>query len=83
MSVLRKLKSIFVSDHHNPIRLEAVETWMVRYQGRYGYTGMYTKPLVQAFTNKDDAKEFAKALQEAYALTGNEHDYHSVSIEKA
>lgn len=81
--MLRKLIDIFVPDRKNPVKLEGVETWMVEWTARTGSYSTDTRSVCQAFTNKDDAKEFAASLRAAFLLVKNSSEYYSVNISKA
>ena len=48
--------------------IKAFETWEVRWKSRNGNYYNNTRPEVRVFTNKDDAKEFASALRDAFKL---------------
>lgn len=54
-------------------QLEGLETWCVVWMARSGTWSdrphlTNCTSIAQAFTNEDDAKEFEKALRDAYAL---------------
>ena len=51
--------------------VQAVETWEVRWQSRYGTYSYDTKNEVMVFTSEEDAKKFADALKDAFKLTRN------------
>lgn len=52
-----------------------IETWVVRWNQRYGeYSGDY-KEVAQFFQNKEEAKDFAESLQRANKLLGHS-SYH-------
>ena len=48
-----------------------VDTWVVEWTRRYGSYSSDTEQCFQAFTNKDEAEEFAKDLRRAHKLIGN------------
>jgi hypothetical protein len=83
MNIVSRIKNIFVADHHQPITLEARESWVVRYRSRVAHLdGMNTQPEAEIFTNEKDAREFSKALSEAFKLTKNRADFNSIVVEK-
>lgn len=48
-----------------------VDTWIVEWTRRYGKWSDSTEKCFQAFTNKDEAEEFAKDIRRAHKLIGN------------
>ena len=50
------------------ISVDVFEAWEVRWYSRYGHFHGDTRPEIRVFTNKKDANEFKKALDDAYKL---------------
>ena len=48
-----------------------VDTWVVEWTRRYGQYSSDTEQCYQAFTNKDEAEEFADSIRRAHKLIGN------------
>lgn len=48
-----------------------VDTWVVEWTRRYGKFSDDTEQCFQAFTDEDEAKEFADSLRRAHKLIGN------------
>lgn len=48
--------------------VDAVETWEVRWESRFGEWSGNTQPEIRVFTNESDANSFAKALRDAFKL---------------
>jgi len=82
MSIIHKIKSIFVADRHNPVALQGIETWCVQWNSRTGIWSSDVKPVCQAFTNKADAVEFKESLIEAFKLTQNRSEVKSIRVFK-
>ena len=47
------------------------DTWVVEWTRRYGSFHGDTKQCYQAFTNEDEANEFADSIRRAHKLIGN------------
>ena len=59
-----------------------VDTWIVEWTRRYGKFHDDTEQCYQAFTDKEEADEFADSIRRAHKLIGNTSgDY--VSVKKA
>jgi hypothetical protein len=50
-----------------------VDTWIVQWTSRHGAFHDDTKQRFQAFTDKDEALEFANNIRKAHKLIGNTH----------
>lgn len=48
-----------------------VDTWVVEWTRRYGEYSHSTEKCFQAFTNKDEAEDFADSIRKAHKLIGN------------
>lgn len=48
-----------------------VDTWVVEWTRRYGKYNGDTEQCFQAFTNKDEAEDFANSIRRAHKLIGN------------
>lgn len=48
-----------------------VETWIVEWTKRVGQYSSDTRQCYQAFTNKQEANDFADSIRRAHALIGN------------
>lgn len=48
-----------------------LDTWVVEWTCRYGQFCGDTKQCLQAFTNKDEAEDFADSIRRAHKLIGN------------
>lgn len=48
-----------------------VDTWIVEWTRRYGQFSNETTQCYQAFTNKEEAMEFADSIRRAHKLIGN------------
>lgn len=48
-----------------------VDTWTVEWTSRYGKFSDSTTKRYQAFTNKDEAEDFADSIRRAHKLIGN------------
>ena len=48
-----------------------VDTWIVEWTRRYGQFHGDTEKCYQAFTNKEEAEEFADSIRRAHKLIGN------------
>lgn len=48
--------------------LQGLETWLVRWDSRYGSFHAHLTPEVQAFLSEEDAKHFAEQLRSAFKL---------------
>ena len=59
-----------------------VDTWIVEWTRRYGKYHGDTEQRYQAFTNKDEAEEFADSIRRAHKLIGNTSG-NNVSVKKA
>lgn len=80
---LRKLIDIFVPNRHDPLKLDGIETWMVQWTSRQGQFSADVRSVCQAFTSKQDAKEFAESLRAAFRLVKNSSEVHSIDVRKA
>lgn len=49
-------------------RIDAVDTWSVRWYGRKGVFHADTDPQVEVFADYDSAKAFADSLERSFAL---------------
>ena len=58
-----------------------VDTWVVEWTRRYGQFSGETKQCFQAFTNEEEAEEFADSIRRAHKLIGNTSGTH-VSVKK-
>ena len=77
-------KKIIINNLEETIELEALETWMVKWQ-TYKLPFMSSsfgelKDKAQAFTNKEDADLFAEALASAFKFIGA--DYKKITVKK-
>ena len=48
-----------------------VDTWVVRWTKRYGEYSSCIEKCCQAFTNKNEAEDFADSIRRAHKLIGN------------
>jgi hypothetical protein len=48
-----------------------VDTWVVEWTRRYGQFSSDTAQCYQAFTNEDEAEQFANSIRRAHELIGN------------
>lgn len=62
MSIINKL----FWKKREEFRTDVIETWVVKWQSRYGNYSGNVKSEFESFTRKEDAELFAKALKEAY-----------------
>lgn len=61
-----------------------VDTWIVEWTRRYGPCSTDTQQRYQAFTNKEEAEEFANSIRRAHKLIGNTSGtYVSVTKQKS
>jgi hypothetical protein len=61
-----------------------VDTWIVEWTRRYGQFSDQTEQCYQAFTNKDEAEDFADSIRRAHRLIGNTSGtYVSVTKQKS
>ncbi len=61
-----------------------VDTWVVEWTRRYGRFSGDTERCYQAFTNKEEAEDFADSIRRAHKLIGNTSEtYVSVSKQKS
>ena len=61
-----------------------VDTWIVEWTRRYGKFSDDTEQCYQAFTNKEEAEDFADSIRRANKLIGNTSGtYVSVSKQKS
>ena len=58
-----------------------VDTWIVEWTRRYGKFSTDTEMCYQAFTNKEEAEEFADNIRRAHKLIGNTYGT-NVSVRK-
>lgn len=58
-----------------------IDTWIVEWTRRYGRFADDTEQCYQAFTNKEEADEFADSIRKAHKLIGNTSGTH-VSVHK-
>lgn len=58
-----------------------VDTWIVEWTRRYGQYSGDTEQCYQAFTNKEEAEEFADSIRRAHKLIGNTSETY-VSVKK-
>ena len=58
-----------------------VDTWIVEWTRRYGKYSGDTEQCYQAFTNKEEAEEFADSIRRAHKLIGNTSETY-VSVKK-
>lgn len=79
--MLKTIKKIFIRDEQKQ-ELEGLETWIVSWTARYGTFSSDTRPVAQFFTNKSDATDFAKALEDAFTLVQNSSSDSYVSVDK-
>lgn len=68
--------------------LEGIETWQVSWMGRSGSWSnrvdlTQTHPIGKLFTNEADAREFEKALRDAYKLVNDTITPNSIKVGKA
>lgn len=59
----------------------SVDTWIVEWTRRYGQFSTDTEKCYQAFTNKEEAEEFADSIRRAHKLIGNTYGTY-VSVRK-
>lgn len=68
------------------VDLQGLETWQVTWQRRYsagmGFRHTSHEPVGQLFTNEQAARDFAKALRDAYALVRNTIDPEGIKVER-
>lgn len=74
------LKKLFFRDEQQ-VSVDVYEAWAVRWTSRFGRFASDTQPELKVFTSEEDAKLFAKALKDAFALINHTSDAH-VSISK-
>ena len=79
---MRWLKKIFIPDSDNPVELEGIETWMVRWKVRDHRDCVYGREMAQAFSSESDANQYKKSLISALDLLGNKTDSEFVQVEK-
>ena len=61
-----------------------VDTWVVEWTRRYGEFHGQTEQCFQAFTNEEEANEFADSIKRAHKLIGNTSGtYVSVNKQKS
>lgn len=61
-----------------------VDTWVVEWTRRYGQFSGDTEQCYQAFTNKEEAEDFADSIRRAHKLIGNTSGtYVSVNKQKS
>jgi hypothetical protein len=53
--------------------IDVVQLWEVRWRSRYGEYSSNTKPQVECFISEEDARDFAKALENAFKLIRHTH----------
>lgn len=58
-----------------------VDTWVVEWTRRYGRFSGDTEQCYQAFTNKEEAEDFADSIRRAHRLIGNTSET-NVSVRK-
>jgi len=75
------LKMFFRSEAQ--MSVDVIETWEVRWHSRYDSYSQSVRPEVRAFPSKEDAKAFAKALNDAFRIikhsSGNRVDVNKVN----
>lgn len=59
-----------------------VDTWVVKWTSRHGRYSSDTRKCYQAFTNKEEADEFADSIRRAHKLIGNTGIETDVSVRK-
>lgn len=64
---IRKL--FFRSEQRTEV--EEVELWYVRWTARYGAFSSDTREVTRAFPDKEEAKQFKSALEDAFKLVQN------------
>jgi hypothetical protein len=64
MNILKKI----LAPSGQQQELEAYETWIVRWESRYGECSFETQPEMEVFTSKEDAEKFAVELRNAFKL---------------
>ena len=62
-----KLFKMFFRDEQQQ-SVDVLEAWEVRWTSRYGEFSGYTEKEARFFPNEDHAKEFKKALEDAFKL---------------
>ena len=64
--------------------ISGVDTWVVEWTRRYGDFSGQTEQCYQAFTNKEEAEDFADSIRRAHKLIGNTSGtYVSVNKQKS
>ncbi len=67
--------------------VSGVEVWSVRWRAVSGtklsdsYYSNRNEPVAEFFTSKEEAKQFAKALEDAFRLTRNTLDWYEIKRE--
>lgn len=73
-------KKIFVPSGQKET-LKAFDIWVVRWNGRHGACRTAIQPEMEAFISEADALTFATQLKEAFKLTRNLSEIHSIVVE--
>lgn len=79
MSFKSKLEKLFKLQLVREV--EGAEVYLVSWSSRYGEYSNDTKRVAKAFFNYDDAKQFAKSLEDAHKLLQNTTNI-NIHIEK-
>ena len=79
MSFKSKLEKLFNLQHVKDV--PGAEVYLVSWSARYGEYCADTKRVAKAFFNYDDAKQFAKSLEDAHKLLQNTTNI-NIHIEK-
>ena len=61
-------KKVTTAENNRTKEVDAVQLWFVRWTSRYGEFSHCIRPEVEAFASAEDAKDFAKALSNAFKL---------------
>lgn len=79
MSFKSKLEKLFKLQEVREVK--GAEVYLVSWSSRYGEYSADTKRVAKAFFNYDDAKQFAKSLEDAHKLLQNTTNL-NINIEK-
>lgn len=74
-------KSLFIPSGEQK-ELIAYNTYEVRWMARNGNYSFDVFPMVEVFTNEEDAKTFARSLRDAFKLVRNTSEIDSIKIKK-
>lgn len=69
-----KLKKLLRPKNNKTKETDSIQLWYVRWTSRYGNFFNETESVMEAFTSKEDAEEFAESLKQAFKLIQNTCD---------